>query len=76
MCEGARGRIAGQPHLKIARLFLLCYIPSVAWQVEFTDEFEGWWNGLGEEEQIAIDAKVRLLEEKGPNLPHPHSSGI
>ncbi len=21
-------------------------------------------------------AKVRLLEEKGPNLPHPHSSGI
>jgi hypothetical protein len=48
----------------------------VAWEVEFTEEFERWWNDLTEEEQIAIDAKVRLLEEKGPNLPHPHSSGI
>jgi hypothetical protein len=48
----------------------------VAWQVEFTDEFEGWWNNLTEQEQIAIDTKVRLLEAKGPNLPHPHSSGI
>jgi hypothetical protein len=48
----------------------------VAWEVEFTEEFERWWNDLTEEEQIAIDAKVRLLEEKGPNLSHPHSSGI
>jgi hypothetical protein len=40
------------------------------------DEFEGWWNGLTEEEQVAVDVKVRLLEEKGPNLQHPHSSGI
>ncbi len=48
----------------------------MAWAVEFTDEFELWWTGLTEEEQIAIDAKVRLLEARGPNLPHPHSSGI
>lgn len=48
----------------------------MAWAVEFTDEFERWWTGLTEEEQIAIDAKVRLLEARGPNLPHPHSSGI
>lgn len=48
----------------------------MAWKVEFTDEFERWWSQLTEEEQTAIDAKVRLLEEKGPNLPHPHSSGI
>jgi hypothetical protein len=48
----------------------------VAWQVEYTEEFEGWWNGLTEEEQVAVDVKVRLLEEKGPSLQHPHSSGI
>ena len=29
------------------------YIPSMAWGVEFTDEFEAWWVGLDEEEQIA-----------------------
>jgi hypothetical protein len=48
----------------------------VAWEVEYTDEFERWWNDLTEEEQTAIDAKVRLLQARGPNLPHPHSSGI
>jgi len=37
----------------------------VAWEVEFTDEFEQWWNNLSEEEQTAVAAKVRLLEEKG-----------
>jgi len=46
------------------------------WEVEYTDEFETWWLTLDEDEQISIDAKVRLLEKKGPNLPFPHSSGI
>lgn len=48
----------------------------MTWDVEFTDELEQWWNYLSEEEQISIDAAVRLLEAKGPNLGHPHSSGI
>ena len=46
------------------------------WDVEYTDEFEEWWDILDEDEQISISAKVRLLEMKGPNLPYPHSSGI
>ena len=46
------------------------------WEIEFTDEFEQWWNGLTEDEQIAVAAKVRLLEERGPSLPYPHSSDI
>ena len=48
----------------------------MAWEVEYTDEFEAWWLGLDEEEQIDIDAVVGLLEEKGPYLPYPFSSGI
>jgi hypothetical protein len=48
----------------------------MAWDVEFTDEFEIWWNSLGEEEQVSVDATVRLLEALGPNLKFPHSSGI
>ena len=36
------------------------------WNVEYTDEFEAWWKRLSEEEQISIDATVRLLETRGP----------
>jgi hypothetical protein len=48
----------------------------VAWEVEFTDEFEEWWNGLKETEQIKIDAAIRMLEEYGPDLSYPASSGV
>jgi hypothetical protein len=48
----------------------------VAWEVEFTDEFEEWWNSLEETEQIKIDAVIRMLEEYGPDLPYPVSSGV
>lgn len=38
-------------------------------------EFEEWWDGLSEAEQISIDALVGLLIDFGPQLRHPHSSG-
>ncbi len=46
------------------------------WDVEYTDELGTWWGDLTEAEQESIDASVRLLEQKGPNLGHPHSTGI
>jgi hypothetical protein len=46
------------------------------WEVEYTDEFGAWWDRLTEAEQESIDAAVRLLEERGPHLPHPYSSAI
>jgi len=46
------------------------------WEVEYTDEFGEWWNGLSEAEQESVRAYVRLLEERGPQLGHPYSSGI
>jgi len=48
----------------------------MSWEVEFTDEFEAWWSTLSEDEQVSVDASVRLLEARGPQLPFPHSSGI
>jgi hypothetical protein len=41
------------------------------WDVEFTDEFETWWDSLSVEEQQAIDAAVRVLEQPGPGLGRP-----
>ncbi len=49
---------------------------SVAWDVEVTDEFKAWWNGLIEAECIAVERAVLLLEERGPHLPFPYSSRV
>ena len=41
------------------------------WDVEFTDEFERWWNGLSEDEQDSVDQMIRLLQMRGPSLGRP-----
>jgi hypothetical protein len=43
----------------------------MSWEVEYTDEFEVWWNGLGEDEQEAIVAAVEVLGQRGPTLGRP-----
>ena len=48
----------------------------MSWDVEFTDEFGTWWDLLDGEEQESVATYVGLLEEKGPHLPYPFSSGI
>jgi len=48
----------------------------MAWEVEYTTEFEAWWEDLSEDEQEAIDAAVELLEERGPNLGRPLADTI
>jgi hypothetical protein len=51
-------------------------LTQMSWNVEFTDEFGGWYQGLLEAVQDDIDRMVGLLEAKGPQLPFPYSSGI
>jgi hypothetical protein len=49
---------------------------AMAWDVEYTDEFENWFVALGESDQDSIDFSVDLLIAQGPKLGFPHSSGI
>ena len=49
---------------------------SVAWEVEFTGEFQQWWDSLTEDEQDDVAVSVRLLGEFGPALGFPASSKI
>jgi len=49
---------------------------KMAWDVEYTGEFEQWWLTLDAATQTSIDAVVKLLEEKGPNLGDRYSSDI
>ena len=48
----------------------------MAYDIEYTNEFEAWWNSLSESEQDDVAATVMLLKDKGPTLPFPYSSGI
>lgn len=46
------------------------------WDVEFTDEFEAWWNTLSQGRQDAIDRAVGKLRQFGPALPRPHADTV
>ena len=46
------------------------------WDVSQTAVFEEWWGELSEQEQDDVTAIVELLEEMGPKLPFPYSSGV
>ena len=44
----------------------------MAWVVEYTNEFESWWDDLSEDEQDSVRFGVELLARDGPNLGRPH----
>ena len=41
------------------------------WEVEVTDEFIHWWNGLSPDQQESVTDRVDLLAERGPDLGRP-----
>ena len=49
---------------------------DMKWEVEFTDEFGGWWRTLTEEQQDDVAHTVGLLAELGPALDFPYSSKV
>jgi hypothetical protein len=49
---------------------------AAEWEVEFSDEFAEWWDGLTAAEQKSVDFTVSLLQSAGPVLRMPHSSGV
>jgi hypothetical protein len=55
---------------------LRAFIPSMEWDVEYTDEFGEWLKGHTHEERASIVPIVGSLEERGPKLRHPYTSGI
>jgi hypothetical protein len=57
-------------------IFVMSYIPCVAWDIEYTDAFQNWWDGLTEAEQEDITSAVGVLEVAGPSLRRPKSGNI
>ncbi len=48
----------------------------MTWNVEYTDEFGGWWSGIGESAQEELTAVVELLVEHGPEFGFPYTSSV
>ena len=48
----------------------------MSWDVEGTEEFEAWFDDLGDAERVDVIAAIDWLEEKGPTLGFPQSSDI
>jgi hypothetical protein len=46
------------------------------WEVEYTDQFESWWDALDEEDQEKIDAAIEYLEARGPALGRPFADNV
>lgn len=46
------------------------------WDVEVTDAFIDWLNGLPETQQKVVGEAIEQLEAAGPKLKHPMSSKI
>ena len=46
------------------------------WDMEYTNEFRAWWETLTAAQQEDVAAAVQLLQEHGPTLRFPHTSGI
>lgn len=46
------------------------------WDVEYTDEFEEWFDGLPEVQQDAVFAVVEELRSEGPAMGRPHCDTI
>lgn len=43
----------------------------LVWDVEITDEFNRWWDGLDPDQQESVADRVSLLAERGPDLGRP-----
>lgn len=48
----------------------------MAYEVEFTDEFEEWWDGLTADEQDSVGESVNILREFGIKLTRPKADTI
>ncbi len=48
----------------------------MTWKILATDEYESWFLGLTDAEQIDVLAMVDVLEIKGPSLGRPHADTI
>src|SRR5215470_19850349 len=68
-------------HLEVTQypldlIFHRCNMTPMEWEVEYTDEFNAWWETLTEGQQEDVAAVVGVLEKCGPSLRRPYVGTI
>lgn len=48
----------------------------MAWEINYSNEFEAWWDGITANEQDSVTERVKLLMQHGPNLRRPYVGKI
>ena len=48
----------------------------MAWEIEYTDEYNQWWDTLTDQEQDVVRGKVNRLAFYGRSLSAPHSKPL
>lgn len=46
------------------------------WEVQTTDTFDEWFDGLDDADRTNVIASMLLLREKGPQLARPHADTV
>lgn len=46
------------------------------WEVQTTDTFDEWFDGLDDSDRANVIASMLLLREKGPQLSRPHADTV
>ena len=46
------------------------------WEIEYTNEFEEWWETLSAVQQVALGERIDLLEQLGPRMRRPYVGEI
>jgi len=46
------------------------------WNIETTDIFDAWYDGLDDTQRSDVLASMLLLQEKGPQLSRPHADTL
>ena len=54
--------------INIDKYALQCIYYSM-WNIDYSEEYDTWFNTLDEESKIAVLERVKLLQEFGPQLP-------
>ena len=54
--------------INIDKYALQC-IYYIMWNIDYSEEYDTWFNTLDEESKIAVLERVKLLQEFGPQLP-------
>lgn len=44
----------------------------MAWEIEVSDEFKGWYESLNDEECVSVNGAIDVLEQLGPALGRPY----